>query len=206
MEYLLIGALVAFGFWAIRSREQGRRIALLGSHLGKYQIEKHMEALTQGYMRALGEGDAPRRQQIWDLLASTEQELCRQFTRLAADFSRTPEADARVSRLPAYFPFSARLLPRATFDMRAALAVHARGINNAVAGDRHASPRDRAFAVSAELFLMQHTCHWFCKSRLVASARMLARHKTSYEQLIASVTPTTRAEYRALMTGPTPRR
>ena len=33
--------------------------------------------------------------------------------------------------------------------------------------------------MSAELFLMQHTCHWYCRSRAVASARMLARHKTS---------------------------
>jgi hypothetical protein len=42
---------------------------------------------------------------------------------------------------------------------------------------------------------MQHTCHWFCKSKTVASARMLARHKTSYEQLVAAVGPDTRAAY-----------
>jgi hypothetical protein len=43
--------------------------------------------------------------------------------------------------------------------------------------------------MSAELFLMQHSCHWFCKSKAVASARMLVRHKTSHEQLIAAVSP-----------------
>jgi hypothetical protein len=56
-----------------------------------------------------------------------------------------------------------------------------------------------AFTMSAELFLMQHTCHWFCKSKTVASARMLARHKTSYEQLVASVAPDTRTAYCALV-------
>ena len=39
---------------------------------------------------------------------------------------------------------------------------------------------------------MQHTCHWFCNSKTVASARLLARHQTTYEQVLASVTPETR--------------
>ena len=60
------------------------------------------------------------------------------------------------------------------------------------------SPRDKAFTMSAELFLMQHTCHWFCKSKTVASARLMARHKTTYEQVLASVAPATRDAYRAL--------
>jgi len=49
--------------------------------------------------------------------------------------------------------------------------------------------------MSAELFLMQHTCHWFCRSRAVASARMRARHQTSHAQLIESVSPQTREAY-----------
>jgi hypothetical protein len=55
--------------------------------------------------------------------------------------------------------------------------------------------------MSAELFLMQHTCHWYCRSRAVASARMLARHKTPYAQLVDSVAPATRRDYRALVGG-----
>jgi len=55
--------------------------------------------------------------------------------------------------------------------------------------------------MSAELFLMQHTCHWFCKSKVVASARMLARHQTAYAQLVASVAPATREAYTALVGG-----
>ena len=64
---------------------------------------------------------------------------------------------------------------------------------------RKQSPKNKAFTLSAELFLMQHTCHWFCRSKTVASARMLARHKTSYAQLLASVSPETRQAYGALV-------
>ena len=199
MELFLLATLVAFAAWKLQAREQGRRIALLGRHLGRYQIEKHMETLTQGYLRALGEKDPERREQIWNLLRSTEQELCSQFSRLAADFSRAEEQETRVSKLPVYVPFAAQVLTQATFDMRRALDLHARGISRAVEGGGAPSQRDRAFMVSAELFLMQHTCHWFCRSRTVASARMMARHKTSYEQIIASVLPDTRAAYSALV-------
>jgi hypothetical protein len=198
MDFLLLATLVAFAAWNFKLRDQRRRIALLGSHLGKYQIERHMEMLTQGYLRALGEKEPERREQIWNLLRPAEQELCGQFNRLAEDFSRTHETDARVSTLPVYVPYAAKLFPKATFDMRQALAMHARGITSAVEGG-YPSVRDRAFTVSAELFLMQHTCHWFCRSRTVASARMLARHKTSHQQLIAAVTPETRAAYCALV-------
>lgn len=197
MELFFAAALGAMAFWTIRSQEQGRRIALLGRHLARHQIEKHMETLTQGYLRALGEDDAERRDQIWLLLGGTERALRSQFARMAADFASTEAAQARVSTLAFYVPFATRFAPAATFDMRRALALHARGIERALdAGG--ASPRDRAFTISAELLLMQHTCHWFCRSRMVASARTLARHKTSYDQLVAAVSPQTRAEYLAL--------
>ena len=197
MDFFFAAALAAMAFWAIRSQEQGRRIALLGRHLAQYQIEQHMETLTQGYLRALGEDDSERRDQIWLLLQGTERTLRGQFTRMAGELARTDAAQARVSLLPFYVPFAVHFAPAATFDLRQALALHARGIERAMdAGD--ASPRDRAFTISAELLLMQHTCHWFCRSRNVASARTLARHKTSYDQLVASVSPQTRAEYLAL--------
>ncbi len=197
MELFFASALAAVAFWTIRSKEQGGRIALLGRHLAQYQIEQHMETLTQGYLRALGEDDDERRRQVWLLLGATERALRSQFSRMADDFARTGAARARVSRLPFYVPLAVRFGPAATFDMRQALALHARGIERAMeTGD--SSPRDRAFTISAELLLMQHTCHWFCRSRSVASARMLARHRTSYDQLVASVSPQTRAEYLAL--------
>ena len=198
MDLIFLATLVAFAFWMVKSQEQRRRIALLGSHLGKYQIEKNMETLTQGYLRALGEDDAERREQIFNLLRPTEQALGGQFERFAADFSRVDPADARVSMLPVYLPFASRLAA-ATFDMRAALTIHARGISDAAADGNPALPRDKAFTLSAELFLMQHTCHWFCKSKTVASARMMARHHTAYDKVIASVAPATRAAYCALV-------
>jgi hypothetical protein len=201
MDLFLLAILVASSAWALKARDQRRRMALLGSHLAKYQIERHMETLTQGYLRALGEDDPQRSEPIWNMLRSTEQELCEQFSRFVAAFARTQEADTRVSKLPVYLPFASRLLPTLTFDMRLALAIHARGISQAVQGGGHRSPRAMAFTLSAELFLMQHTCHWFCKSKTVASARMLARHKTSYEQLVAAVGPDTRAAYCALVRG-----
>ena len=102
-----------------------------------------------------------------------------------------------MSKLPVWAPFATDLFP--SFDMREALALHARGIRRAVDASAGASGRDRAYTVSAELFLMQHTCHWFCKSKTVASARMRARHHTSYQQLLAGVTAQTREEYLGLV-------
>jgi hypothetical protein len=204
MELLLLAALVAFAAWQLKSVDQRRRIALLGGYLGKYQIERHMETLTQGYLRALGEEDAERRGQIWYLMRAAEQELASQCGRLAIDVAAGPEAGMRVSKLPLYLPFAAGV-PSLTFDLRKALALHARGIGRAVDADAAVPPRERAFAVLAELLLLQHTCHWFCRSRAVATARMLARHQTSHEQLIASVLPETRDAYCAL-TGVRPGR
>jgi hypothetical protein len=197
--FLLAAVAVAFG-WALRTREQRQRIALLASYLSRYQIEKHIETLTQGYLRALGEPDEARRAQIWQLLRSTEQALCGQLNRLAADFARADEEPTRVSKLPIYLPFATRL-QGVTFDLRQALALHARGLREAIEEREGVPAKDRAFAVSAELFLLQHTCHWFCKSRLVASTRLLGRHKTSYQQVVASVQPATRAAYAALVGG-----
>ncbi len=199
MEIFIIAALVAFGVYLLKSKEQQHRIALLGSHLGNYQIEKLMENLTQGYLRALGENDAERREQIWRLLRTTEVQVSEQFSRFAADFAGVQAEEARVSQLPVAVPYANVLFPTATFDLRKAFAIHAKGI--AAAADENAgrSQKDKAFTMSAELFLMQHTCHWFCKSKAVASARMLARHQTAYGQLVAAVTPATRRAYNALV-------
>eukprot|EP01034_Spumella_vulgaris_P001273 gene1273-1686_t len=50
--------LIASGTYMLNAKEQRKRIAILGMHLSHYQIEKLMEALTEGYMRALGESSA----------------------------------------------------------------------------------------------------------------------------------------------------
>ncbi len=201
MEFWLLASLLGVGGWVLKSRDQRRRIALLGQHLGEYRLEKLMETLTQGYLRALGEPDPERSGPIWQLLAVSEQELSTQFSRFAAGFAKVDTVEARVSKLPWALPLADKLLPHATFDARAAFRLHADGIAQVVANPAGLSPRDRAFTLTAELFLMQHTCHWFCRSKATASARMLLRHQTPHAQLIASVSPGTRAAYLALTGG-----
>ena len=198
MEFFTLVTCVAIVVYILKLSEERRRIALLGSHLGQYQIEKLMETLTGGYLRALGEKTPERREQVWNQLAGAELQLCEQFTRFATGFAKVGEMDARASKLPISIPFATRLLPNLSFDMRKMLAIHAQGILHAAENSAQRSPKDKAFTMSAELFLMQHSCHWFCKSKAVASARMLVRHKTSHEQLVASVSPGTREAYLAL--------
>jgi hypothetical protein len=198
MEFLILLLAPAAGYQFLKVREQRRRIYLLGGYLSQYRIEKLMENVTEGYLRALGEDDPERRSQIWSMLGTAEAELSGQFQRFAADFSKVWNEQTQVSTLGFAFPYADKLFPRRTFDMRHALAIHAEGITAAAENRRQLSPRDKAYTMSAELFLMQHTCHWFCRSKAVASARMLARHQTSHQQLIESVSPQTREAYRQL--------
>ena len=199
MEIFVMAMLIATGAYTLKSKDERRRITLLGSHLGNYQIEKLMETLTEGYLRALAENDPARREQIWQLLDSSELKLCEQFSRFAAEFSKVAELEARVSKLPVSIPFADKLFPASTFDLRKVLNIHAQGITQAAQNSLGRTPKGKAFALSAELLLMQHSCHWFCKSKTVASARMLLRHKTSYEQVLASVATETRQAYCALL-------
>ena len=201
MDILILAILIATGTFMLNAKEQRKRIVLLGNHLSNYQIEKLMEALTGGYLRALGESTDERRSQIWSLLSTTESQLSEQFGRFAADFAKLDEERTRVSRLAVSIPFAEKLLPALTFDMRKALAIHARGITHVAENTAHLTPKDRAFMMTAELLLMQHTCHWYCKSKTVATARMLARHQTPHEQLVASVSAETRKAYLALIKG-----
>jgi hypothetical protein len=196
MEILTLVTLIVIGAYFVNAQQQRRRIALLGSHLGHYQIEKLMENLTEGYLRCLGEDDPDRRAQIWGLLDSTEAKLSAQFDSFAAEFAQVGESEARVSKLP--LPFVAQLLPAAAFDLRQAFAIHARGIAGVMRNEAQRSPKAKAYMMSAELFLMQHSCHWYCKSKAVASARLLARHKTSHAQVLDAVSPETRKAYAAL--------
>lgn len=200
MEPFTLLMAVATVAYFINARDQKRRIALLQSFLGQQNIEKLMEELTQGYMRALGEADPERQGQIWNLLATSEQTLVTQFKHLAKAFAPVNEAQARVSKLPFSIPFANQLFPASTFDLRKLLSIHAHGIANAADNVLNQSPKNKAFTMTCELFLMQHTCHWFCRSKTVASARLLARHKTSYAQLLDAIAPATAKAYGALTT------
>ncbi len=196
MDILVFLPLAFFaGFQLLKAREQRRRIYLLGAYLSQYQIEKLMENVTEGYLRALDENDEERRAQIWSMLATAGQGLASQFRRFSEDFSKAWNGQTQVSTLGFAFPYADRILPRQTFDMRHLLAVHAEGITATAENRMARSLRDKAYTMTAELLLMQHSCHWFCRSRAVASARVQARHQTSHAQLIASVSPETRAAY-----------
>lgn len=199
MDILPLVILLAVGFLLLKKSEQRKRIALLGHHLSTYQIEKLMETLATGYLRALGEAEPQRREQIWRHLDGAEAQLCEQFNRFSAEFSRLDAAETRVSTLALPIPYAASVFPQATFDVRQAIALHAHALTQAAANPTQRTLKQKAFVLSAELFLIQHTCHWFCNSKAVASARLLARHQNSLEQVLAAVAPETRTAYQALM-------
>ncbi len=195
MDILPLAILMALAFMLLKKNEQRNRIALLGRHLGSFQIEKLMETLVAGYMRALGEPELQRREQIWRHLDGARTKLVQQFSKFSTEFSRLDAAQTRISTVALPIPFAARVFPQATFDARQALALHADALNLAATNPMHRSLKEQAFTLSAELLLIQHTCHWFCNSKTVASARLLARHQTSYDQVLAAVAPETRAAY-----------
>jgi len=199
MNAFILSALIAFGAYWVKARYQRQRILLLGSHLSQFQIEKLMEDLTQGYMRALGETDTARQEQIWSLMGNAETKLCDQFKRFVADFSKLGADVTRISTLPMTLPYAEQLFPQATFDLRKVLQIHAQGLDNAAANATQRNPKERAYVMLAELMLMQHSCHWFCRSKTVASARMVMRHQTAYAQVLGAVAPETRKAYVAVV-------
>ena len=196
MELLSLLLLLGVAIHWLNTQGQRQRTALLAEHLRPYQIEKHMAQLTEAYMRALGEPEAARQQQILQLQETAEQQLAEEFKALATDFGRLAAPQTRGFKIA--LPFIDQLSPKATFDMRRLLVVHAQGIGRAIALTP-ASAKERSFRIMAEMFLMQHSCHWFCKSRTIASARMLRQHQTSYEQALHAVSPETREAYLAVL-------
>ena len=199
MEIYVVVTLLAVGMHVLKSREQAKRIALLGAYLAKFQIEKLMQDVLDGYQRALGEADEGRQAQVWRYLEQAEQLLGEQFSRFVLEFAKVAELAARGSRFALALPFVAQVFPASTFDMRKLLSVHAQGISQAVNNQLAQTPKRKAFTVTAELLLMQHSCHWFCRSKTVASARMLARQKTTYADLLAGVAPATQRAYARVM-------
>jgi hypothetical protein len=200
MDILTLTLLFAVGSYLLKTSEQRQRIALLASHLGRFQIEKLMERLNEGYLRALGEQDPERQRQIWAVHEPIERDLNEQFLRFTESFEKAATADTQINRNP--LPHAHRWLPgwlAPGVDARALMRLHARGIDHSVSQPADLSSRDRARTLLAELYLMQHSCHWFCRSRSLASARLMARHHTTLEQVIEAVSPTTRQSYLALI-------
>ena len=199
MEFLSLLFLLATGIHWLNTQGQRKRTALLAEQLRPYQIEKHMEQLTGAYMRALGEGDAERQQQILQLQEAAEQQLASEFQRLAHEFAKLPAPVTRAFKVS--LPFVDQLSPKTTFDMRRMLEVHAQGIERTVNNLQGLAPKARAFRMMGEMFLMQHSCHWFCRSKTIASARMVAQHQTRYEQALDAASPETREAYFSVVQG-----
>ena len=200
LEILSLLVAASFAVHWFNNQSRRARTALLASQLQPFQIERLMQQLTEAYMRALGEADPERQQQVLQLQQESEQQLARQFQDLARAFAQLSPPQARTLKLA--LPGIEKVLPQSTFDTRRVLQIHADGIERVVRNDAGRSPRDRAFTLMAEMFLMQHSCHWFCRSKTIASARMLAQHKTRYEQALQAVSPETRQAYLAAINGP----
>jgi len=200
MYVLVFFTVLAFSLQMRNALEQRRRVLLLGHFLRRYRIETLMQNLVDGYLRALGESDTGRRAAIWTVLDQTETQLLAQVQQLIADMGEADPRQWQASTLGLGLPLATHWAPQSTFDLRQLLRVHADGMAAVMVNAEGLSPRDRAYRLCAELLLLQHSCHWYCKSRWVASARMLARHKTHYAQLLGAVSPATRSSY-ARLTG-----
>jgi len=198
MELLLLSLLLA-AIWFLNKREQLRRIHLLAGILSQFEVEKMMETVADGYLRALGEKDAERAQQVWNMLDQAEITLSGQIHAFVDAAAELDAESARFSTLPLGLPFATQWFAKATADLRAVLRVHCEGVERLVRNEGRLSQRDKAFMLTAELLLLQHTCHWFCRSKPIANARMMARHRTPHSQLLASVSPQTRAAYHQLV-------
>ncbi len=201
MDIFFLAVLAAVAGYALKTQDERQRMALLSSYLSRYQIEKLMGSLIEGYLRALGEIAPERRDQVWQLLLPNEAQLCEQVSALVTQLAAADPAATRVSTLGFPLPQATRWFPTASFDFREAMRLHAIGITEVAQNKAGLSPRDQAYTMTAELLLMQHTCHWFCKSKPVASMRLLARHKTTYEQVLAGVSARTRNAYSRLIEG-----
>lgn len=201
MDSVLILLMVALAWQVLRVRYQRARIALLGRHLGSLQLERHMETLTQGYSRAIREETESRQLQVLETFAQTERAMASQANSLANAMQKESPQAARVSMLSLCVPYIERFVPAVTRDFRELLHIHAAGLRHVVDNEDHLDAKARAFQLSAELYLLQHSCHWFCKSRAVADARLMLRHQVNHQKVLESVSAATRYAYQQWQRG-----
>lgn len=195
MDTALILLVLGAAWQVLRVRYQRARIALLGRHLGGLQLERHMETLTQGYTRAIREDTETRQLQVLETFAQTERAVAAQVQSLADAMQKESPQATRVSSLSFCVPYIERFPPAMTRDFRELLHIHAAGLRHVVDNESHWDARERAYHLSAELYLLQHSCHWFCKSRAVADARLMLRHQVDHRKVLDSVSAVTRSAY-----------
>ncbi|MDM9559839.1 MULTISPECIES: hypothetical protein [Bordetella] len=191
-----LALLMAVAAWQVlRVRYQRTHIALLGRHLADLQLERHMETLTQGYTRAIHEKDEARQLQVLETYAQTERAAAAQARSLANAMQKESAQAAAMGALPFCVPYIERFLPGMTRDFRALLQIHAAGLRHVVDNEGQWDLKSRAYHLSAELYLLQHSCHWYCKSRAVADARLVVRHQVQHRKVLDSVSERTRSAY-----------
>ena len=196
MEIVFILLTGIAAWWLLRVQYQRARIALLGNHLATLQIEKHMETLTQGYIRAINEDSDTRQLQVLETYAQAERVVAAQVQSLADRMRNESEKATKMATLPFCLPHAERLLPDTMLrDFRALLQIHANGLRHVVDNEERQDAKTRAYCLMAELYLLQHSCHWFCKSRTVADARLMMRHQVNHQKVLESVSSVTRLPY-----------
>ena len=199
MEFLVVALPLLVSLHLLNRQQQQLRVHRLAALLQPLGLEKLIEQLSTGYLRALSESDPVRSEPIWNLLAESEQRFGAQLQRLAEQAGRLDPDQARISRWPVWAALAARWLPGNTFDLRGLLTIHARGVAETLRNPQGLERRAQAFRLSAEMLLLQHSCHMYCRSLGVASARLLARHQTSHAQALEATSPSTQNAYRALL-------
>ncbi|NYT63536.1 hypothetical protein H0A66_14560 [Alcaligenaceae bacterium] len=201
MDIALILLMIAAVWLILRVRYQRVHIALLGRHLSSLQLERHMETLTQGYTRAINEKAEARQTQVLETFTQTEHAVAAHVQSLADAMQRESLQAASMGTLPFCLPYAERFLPALTRDFRKLLHIHAAGLRHVVNNEDRLDIKNRAYQLSAELYLLQHSCHWFCKSRTVADARLLIRHQINHQKVLESVSDVTRSAYLRWLRG-----
>lgn len=201
MDLILILLVVFASGQILRVQYQRTHIGLLGRHLAPLQLERHMETLTEGYTRAIHEDTEARQMQVLESFAQTEQAVADQLAVLAAAMQKESQDATGMGALSICVPYIERFLPSMSRDFRTLLNIHAAGLRRVVDNDEHLDAKDRAFLLSAELYLFQHSCHWYCKSRNVADARLALRHQVTHQKVLDSVSAPTRSAYLRWLQG-----
>ncbi len=201
MDFVLTTLLAFMAWQVVRAQYQRSRIALLARHLSGLQLERYMETRAEGYARAIHEDDESRQLQVLATFQQTENAAAAQLRSLAAALQMEDEQPFRMGVLRICVPYVERLLPGVTRDFRRLVRIHADGLRYVVDNVAGWDPKTRAFHLSAELYLFQHSCHWFCKSKGVADARLMLRHQVTHQKVLDSVSEGTRSAYLQWLRG-----
>ena len=195
MEWLAWTVLVLGGLNLLNKRVQRARIVWLAQHLSRHPVDKALERLVRETMTGLNHSDEDKRAHHWRCASQACDDLVVALQRALDDMGQGFAPMARGSRLAVALPYAEQWLPGMAFDVRRLLAVHVQGLARMQTEEAANEPKTQAFMRLAEAMLLQHSCHWYCRSKTVASARLLAQHQTRYEQVLESVHPATHTAY-----------